>query len=422
MNRPQKIAGLLGLLIVLVVPDSKAFPTTLFNAGGVNFTVDKLFMVGIIFLILLGWVTRSPGAEDAPPKVGTLGGLLGLLWCYSIAGTVFNGLTSTMGGLAFVLLSSISGVMLGLVVGLPGVRASKVVLWCALPSALAALGQYFNHNSWPFPSTIYTMRGFYDASHVRIYRAFGINGEPQSFGTMMAIMLAVVFSLWMSGRVKRWKLIILALAFGGGLIASYSRGALFSLVALAALYFLSRLSRPKASEILSFLALASVLIATVQILGFGSALWGRVGRTNDASYTVRQAGWERIWLYIESAGIHGFFGFGPGANVSMRSALGVADNDFVAILLDFGMLGLILWAAVVVLSARRLGLGVGSSVLLLLVFNEMTYEVHNYSTVSFALWFVIGAAWRAGTMKSRRDVDEMRSEIVPATVLGGVGG
>lgn len=211
--------------------------------------------------------------------------------------------------------------------------------------------------------------------HFRMARGWYVNRNHFAAFLNLSLIASIAFVLkeLISSNGKSWlahaldiivspKIVYLASA-GLVLIAillSQSRGALAGLIlATAAVTMLAKWYEPRARLNWKYALLAALLIV-LAFFNFGADLWTRL--SNEFFYIgERSTQWAITWQAIQAAP---FFGYGGGSygtvfqifreQVDLRDVVyNQSHNDYLHIWLEQGLLGLLLWLGVLVLTIRH---------------------------------------------------------------------
>ena len=194
-------------------------------------------------------------------------------------------------------------------------------------------------------------------------RAQGLFYEASTFGNLCAfflVMIAVSFSRGRSGRGGNIPLPRLVLAaggivFGAALILSYSRASLLNLlVACMALAFLRRVRMWRALALALAAAVAAILGVRALWPSFSASYWARIvsslqyfWSSPDGVLSGRVSHWNLLMDFLIREPWHGLFGIGYKTlpYTDFVGARVIADNTYLGLLVETGVVGLALFLA-----------------------------------------------------------------------------
>jgi len=299
------------------------------------------------------------------------------------------------------------------------VFATKVLLIGFLFQSLFAIAQYWLHLPFHMSegSMVFTgaLRSEFEVGEV--YRVQGTLGWPNTFGLYIAMMLPLSLSVFLTRALARGKIAFISFCFGFvALLVTFSRGAWIGAFfgALLVAYLLHRrgLIRVKVAPI----ALVAFVLVFFSTLMVGDEVYRRVTRTPAATSTIRiklmKVAWEMIKAHpVTGVGLNTF-------TEVMRDydKTGVSSyfpepvhNYFLLIAAETGVVGLVLFVAIVGLStisaascfrcsstiAPALTIGAVGSLFAAMGANMVDTTLSFYTTglLFWVLLGLIGACW-----------------------------
>jgi putative inorganic carbon (HCO3(-)) transporter len=163
---------------------------------------------------------------------------------------------------------------------------------------------------------------------------WGIVGNSNDFAQFLVVAIALLGAFWAGGLVRKILLLVLAAVLLYAVYLTFSRGAIFGLVAI----FLVMMSTTRIPKILSF-GVAGGLVLSLIAIGFGG---GRDFSMNERSAASRVIAWGSG---ISDLRAHPFFGVGFSQFTDFNDL--TAHNSFVLCFAELGLFGYFFWLALI---------------------------------------------------------------------------
>lgn len=237
-------------------------------------------------------------------------------------------------------------------------------------------------------------------------RFLWLYGHPVVSASMLTVSSLLLFGWWTdAGLPRRWSATTYGLLFGAhsiALFATETRGSLVAFVAGLTVTLLARHRRRTRSDLVLLGALATpALIGLAFPLIKAIALRGEtVGQLK--SLNSRAGLWSEAWAAFSRRPLIGQGYFSSRELFLETIGLGGAHNAYIEIGLSAGLIGLVLFAAVLVGTVRRLRAGEPSAekallagILAAMLVNGLTAQYLAQSGTSANLLFLLVVAWVA---------------------------
>lgn len=250
--------------------------------------------------------------------------------------------------------------------------------------------------AWGLYQIIFGAKGYYGIGIINT------SAPSQSGGVFLIITLFMLF--YKNYIDKKWQPIVLILTIVSGLltVATISRTALLALSVTLFLYYLFKLVIVKKTKIINLLIyMVSCLVAS--LLAFKINLFEkvlhRVGQI-DSGASIRTNKWNKLIEQANPSGFEWLFGQGKGYTQELTGGLTLAaDSQYVRLLLEIGIVGVIFWASIVVylisFALKNMKHHYYESVFLILLITGfltmgVTHEVFLVTLQASAFWSVTG--------------------------------
>ncbi|MFP7254371.1 hypothetical protein SFC02_08675 [Terribacillus goriensis] len=414
--RQSKLAGLIGFLlaaVVFIVPDSKG--TTFFHMSTPfgTFSTDKFL---VIVSMIIGIFTLTIKNGKFKKSLFPLFIFLFVTWNLIVA--LISILTENammFNMLVFYLIMGYSVYFLSytLSTNFSSFKDSfiKFALLFAVIDGVVVLLQSLTQS--PLFMENYLMpdvtRGFHTPMGI-IYRAWGLQGEPQEVGTLMAVALVILVTVYSKkgyqyNTFKKILMWIAGIIFISANIASFSRASWIALI-LAALFIKFSLNiklfkgyRWVATTVIStiFVYLIIKLDIWMLIAERGSSL------SSSQSFSHRSNIISSVIPIMSEYGFTSLLGLGAGGAITISNEYGAIDNQYINILFDSGVIGLILFFSVYLKLIFSRVDSTLRAILIILLTSMISYQLLTYSGVGTLVWIILGIASAEHSLKMREE-------------------
>jgi O-antigen ligase len=324
------------------------------------------------FVALLGFVAaaiRMPDWRSAASRLNAaFGGFLAVLFFSSCIAMLYSGGPIAAGSMTRVLLFSLSVFVFWHAACGPDDPArnpfglTRFLFFAAVIAALFGCADFYFQ--FPAPAGFEEQFVWLDEGVVR--RAQGLFYEASTFGNFCAFFLVMILvALWRPREhapVPRFALAIGGIVFSAALILSYSRASLLNIaVACIALALLRRVRIARTALFAGIAVVIAVFVVRTALPSFSASYWSRVAgslqyfwSSPDGVLSGRVTNWRFLLDFLVREPWHVLFGIGYKTLPYSRfaGAAVIADNTYLSLLVETGVIGLVSFVALNVAMIR----------------------------------------------------------------------
>ncbi|MEC0282440.1 O-antigen ligase family protein [Terribacillus saccharophilus] len=406
--------------VVFIVPDSKG--TTFFHTSTPlgTFSLDKLLVIASVGLgLFLLVIAKGKFKRSLNPMMI----YLFVLWNVFLA--VISLLTENAMRLNMLVFYMIMGYSIYFITYTLSTNFSsfkksfiKFALIFAAIDGVIALWQSLTQS--PLFMANYLMpdvtRGFHSPFGI-IYRSWGLQGEPQAVGTLMAVALVILVSVYARNAYKysTFKKLMMwtaGIIYISANIASFSRASWIALI-LAAIFIKISL---KIRLFKGFRwILTTVVSAAFVYLIIRLDIWTLIAERGSSlgssqSFSHRTNIIESVVPIMTEYGPTSILGLGAGGALTISDQYGALDNQFINVWFDSGIIGTILFFGVYIkLIFSKIDTTLRSTLVILLV-SMISYQLLTYSGVGTLVWIMLGIASAEHALKIKEEPIVIRAK------------
>lgn len=381
-------------MAIYIIPDSKATVFFHFYTPAGNLSIDKLLVI-IVFLATIFAVLVKK--YDVPSDNRVFIVFAYLIWIS------FTSIISLLSINMFMMASYFFRLVMWFSVFFSiyiiqyndrsFVQKVKIfIVLLGLINALLCIAQSISNDPLFLSEYILRERGFYFGGE-RISRAWGFQGEALSAATLTMVSLVFSIELIINKRAFFHKFIfsIIIATLMVALFATFSRGSIISLlIGFFIIVFTIEDKSSRYKNIFFSFVFLFVLFVLFVFGPLGDVIYDRFFQlSTDASFYAR---WEIITSLgemIDRFGPIALLGLSPGTSLGIRQYFDVLDNQYVLLLLEDGVFGVLLFLLIAYTAISTCGDRFVNIALCCILVNAVTYEMLYYSTVSVLFWLLV---------------------------------
>jgi hypothetical protein len=324
------------------------------------------------FVAILGLVAaaiRMPEWRSGPSQpIAAFGAFLAALFFSSGIAMLYSGGLVAAGSLTRVILFSLSVFVFWYAACGPDDPArnpfglSRFLFFTAVIAALFGCADFYFQ--FPAPAGFEEQFVWLDEGVVR--RAQGLFYEASTFGNFCAFFLVMIFvALWRprdQAPVSRVALATGGIVFSAALILSYSRASLLNIaVACVVLALFRRVRIARTAMFAGVAAVVVILVIRTALPSFSASYWSRIAgslqyfwSSPDGVLSGRVTNWKFLLDFLAREPWHLFVGIGYKTLPYSRfaGAAVIADNTYLSLLVETGVIGLVTFIALNVAMIR----------------------------------------------------------------------